>query len=201
MTSPLRLRRTTVIAVLAALLTGVMVVSATVAAAEPEPPIPYKQLDWSDFRGPAPDPLPVKDGVELKSEAVVGIGLSPWGFGAGGGLPTATAEFDPNASWVSDEPADRTPELLDHEQGHFDIAEIHVRKLQAEIDKLQKEFDGVKNQKDADKLVEKINKLEKKYRALESAEQDKYENETKHGTDPKAQAKWRKKLDKQLAGK
>jgi hypothetical protein len=91
-----------------------------------------KKLSWTDFRGP----------IEANSDAVAvtasGITFSFSvkqtndqfiGFEA-----EAQAHFYPEKSWYVKEKGD--DHILAHEQLHFDITELHVRKLRYEISKL-----------------------------------------------------------------
>ncbi|HEX2900698.1 MAG TPA: DUF922 domain-containing protein [Bacteroidia bacterium] len=76
------------------------------------------RLGWEDFQA-KPDRLSNMDALTES-----GITFS-WSCDYRGFSVEAYAIFVPSGSWVK-EP---TPSLLLHEQGHFDITEIHARKL------------------------------------------------------------------------
>ncbi len=164
-------------------------------AALAAPEIPWRKLTWADFTAPPPNPLPSDGDVTIKAESSVGLSLSSWDCPRGP-LPTAQAVFDSGQSWVA--PNAGTPELLAHEQGHFDIAQIYALKLQQEINKLADDLAKAKDKDDCDKLTKKIDDLYDKYDKQQRAEQDKYEKDTNHGTNADAQAKWQKKIAKDL---
>jgi hypothetical protein len=89
----------------------------------------HRPLRWMDFRGP-PDPKAPARHVAATASSLV------WTYAyeseSDGKHCTfritelhASAVFDPKGSWVK--PGHRTPAVLRHEQGHFDITEIHRR--------------------------------------------------------------------------
>ena len=93
--------------------------------------------------------------------------------------------FDRKKSWVYE----KDPDLLAHEQLHFDIAELYARKIRKKVAALQAE-----NNKDLGYYNTEINKL-----LLESNEMDmQYDMETLHGGIKAKQMEWRKKIDKEL---
>jgi hypothetical protein len=79
---------------------------------------PARKLQWSDFKAPAPPNAPnaalTSSGILMKF-ATNGTSL----------IFEITCSFDRNNSWGRV----KTPHILSHEQGHFDIAEVHARKL------------------------------------------------------------------------
>jgi len=66
------------------------------------PPIPYRQLSWSDFRGTPP--------IAIEASACTCTNIVI-------GMDTAYAIFDPTRSWTKTTDAD----VLRHEQFHFNI--------------------------------------------------------------------------------
>ena len=87
-----------------------------------------RPLRWSDFKG-APDYL-------LNFAATTNSGMTQSYTIDGYGVldkssSKVLAHFYPTFSWYK--PADTTAVILRHEQSHFDITEIHVRKLRKRI--------------------------------------------------------------------
>jgi hypothetical protein len=94
--------------------------------------------------------------------------------------------FDREKSWKRAE----APELLAHEQLHFDLAELYARKIRQKIAELQKA--GVTDVKSYNLEVQKL--------LTESNEVDmKYDIETLHGALDKKQAEWADSIKKELS--
>lgn len=93
--------------------------------------------------------------------------------------------FDRQKSWVFE----KDPDLLAHEQLHFDIAELYARKIRQKVATLQSQ-----NNKDLSHYNYEINKL-----LTESNEMDlKYDMETLHGGISVKQSEWRSKINQEL---
>jgi hypothetical protein len=92
------------------------------------------------------------------------------------------AYFNKRESWTKDT---NSFNLLNHEQGHFDIIEVRARMIRQEIQKLKNEdnFDL----QDYEDAIAKIT-------AQNDSLNDKYDLETRHGTDYEAQSKWNGKI-------
>jgi hypothetical protein len=88
------------------------------------------------------------------------------------------ASFDPQKSWMKK----KSPEVLAHEQLHFDITEVFTRKLYHDIVE--------KNSADKKELT---NLFQQKNKECEEMQQQ-YDDETDHGTIEEAQAKWKEKI-------
>jgi predicted secreted Zn-dependent protease len=84
-----------------------------------------------------------------------------------------------------------SPALLAHEQLHFDIAEVFARKLRLKLSQLS--YSPENYQEKMDGVFEKI---------LAEMEEihDRYDRETEHGLDEKAQQKWAQMVEKKLIG-
>jgi hypothetical protein len=139
----------------------------------------FYKLSWKDFKGqPAENaagdagtvvqikakPFMVKDKVEYDVQTF----------------------FDREKSWKRAE----APELLAHEQLHFDLAELYARKIRQKVAELQKA--GVNELKAYNLEVQKL--------LSESNEADmKYDIETLHGTLDKKQAVWAASIKTELA--
>jgi len=93
-------------------------------------------------------------------------------------------------SWVkSDEKSD---DLLRHEQGHFDIAEVYARKFRKKLKEEGKEICKSKDPKT--EIDNRFNDIEEEW----GATADKYDSETKHGADRDKQKEWDEKIQKCL---
>jgi hypothetical protein len=139
----------------------------------------FYKLSWKDFKGQPADnaagdagtvvqikakPFMVKDKIEFDVQTF----------------------FDREKSWKRAE----APELLAHEQLHFDLAELYARKIRQKIAELQKA--GVNELKAYNLEVQKL--------LSESSETDmKYDIETLHGALDKKQAAWAASIKTELA--
>jgi predicted secreted Zn-dependent protease len=79
--------------------------------------------------------------------------------------------------------------ILKHEQGHFDITEVFCRKLKKELSKIIPLRSSV--QLDVNALFQQINLANDRM-------QEKYDEETDYGRDPKAQRRWSKFIHAEL---
>lgn len=98
---------------------------------------------------------------------------------------TATAFFFKNLSWVYKE----DDSLLVHEQLHFDIAELHARKIRTEFEKLKKQ------------KIANFNSYSAAYARVWEAclqMQRLYDQETNHGIIVEENKRWEKKISKLL---
>ena len=88
-----------------------------------------------------------------------------------------------NESWVRNDKKNSAG-LLEHEQGHFDLNELHVRKLRLKI-----------TSKTTIKQVEKL--IQEAYQ-LSSEGQNLFDKETNHGIDKIKQKEWLIRISKEL---
>lgn len=142
-----------------------------------------EKLTWSDFTG--------ESNTSSKYHASTQSGVqygSSWS-GSSNELTlnfTVFAYFDKTRSWVK--PWKGTERLLEHEQLHFDISELHARKL-----------------KQALSTYAFTKRHEKEVKALftenteaRNAMQAKYDLETDHMVNREAQARWEKYIAEEL---
>ena len=103
------------------------------------------------------------------------------------------AYFDPTESWVVR--GSRSEYLLQHEQLHFDITELHARKLR----KLLQDHQGMESRKFREKrLWHWVNeKHEEVYQEM-VAMQDQYDKETDHSLISSRQKEWESRINKAL---
>lgn len=111
----------------------------------------------------------------------------------------------PEKSWLDPESYDDA-ELLQHEQGHFDLTEIQRRQLQLRLDGLRAEGklamkevfgpDRSETQLQADMerqrelLQQRLNEAVEVARQLEAEAQKRYDRDTFHGINKEQQAHW-----------
>jgi hypothetical protein len=93
--------------------------------------------------------------------------------------------------------------LMDHEQGHFDITQLHARRWQRHADGLisKAALRGVGATQEAaqQSLQSHLDRELKPINEAWEAEQIRYDQETNHGSDSKRQAEWRERLNRELA--
>lgn len=141
---------------------------------------PGERLSWDDFKG-SPDRYTYMDAVTES-----GIVFN-WSCDYRGFHPDVFAMFDPHKSWVKRSGA--SDYLLSHEQAHFDITEIHARKLRKRLDETPNpcRMGSRGIQSIADQIYQ------------ESADmQNQYDKETYHSKNTKVQKEWLQKIDKEL---
>lgn len=140
-------------------------------------------LTWSDFKG-----APVYDS-EFHANTNSGFSYT-WSYKTTNGEVDLQYEvystFYPNGSWVH--PDHKTDKLLKHEQAHFDISEIHARKLRKAM---QAYKPGRNIRKDLQKLYN--------YIELERVKmQGEFDLESAHSMNSQAEMKWQAHIAKEL---
>lgn len=134
-----------------------------------------ERLTWADFRGQAgpADPLHALTSSDLDVQVSC----------ADDDLHVAVqAVFRPLESWSKS--TDSAP-LLRHEQLHFDLTEVHARLLRQTLLTTRMSCD------DARKLLKPM--IDAAFKTWQR-EEDRYDTETSHGLDQKAQAKWEEQV-------
>ena len=164
-----------------------------------------RKLMKSDFRGRVPAHAANTSLSWLKIDA-------SWECEGGKLFATARATFDPSRSWWRAVGGDvwqsagerasgasrtqvdarrsmvqRDVQLLQHEQLHFDLAEIAVRRIRSRFDDLSDACDAAGGTEAIQQAVVQID------RELED-EQRRYDRETNHGVNPVAQDQWRRRI-------
>jgi hypothetical protein len=145
------------------------------------------KLHWVDFRGEAD----IKSPFLAYTSTIISLKYSIQ-FKGSNVIPEfyVTCAFNCNKSWArKDKPDLLNASLLDHEQLHFDIAELTARKLRKALhnqkftkDNYQYKIEGIRNSilKDGENM------------------QERYDKETGHGTHIKEQALWKKRVEQEL---
>lgn len=137
-----------------------------------------KKLSWDDFKGNA-----------LKTGDVAALTATHLGFSyniVNGKISyTIECRFEKNKSWGKV----KTNWILNHEQGHFDIAEIFSRKLFKAVSAYR--FNRATFQSDLDIIYQKIVEEKDQYQQL-------YDLETDHSRNKLKQEEWWKKISEDL---
>ncbi len=161
-------------------------------------PLAQEVIEWSagrrlgkdDFRGRAPANAANASLSWLNIDAA-------WECQAGVLITSARATFDPSRSWWRTSGGnawDRRArqgslqldlQLLEHEQLHFDIAETAARKLRRRFTEFAETCDDPEKRESIGKMVVDVD------RELQE-EQQRYDRETRHGTDVRAQDRWKR---------
>ncbi len=162
-----------------------------------------RPLAWSDFKGQA-DPNAEPHTAALTA-ASVSLGYE---LEVRGGrrceleivrIETA-AEFHPEHSWVRD--GARTAAILEHEQGHFDLAEVFRAVLEREAAALvgrPQRCPGDRNMAAIEAEVgERVGEIRERVFADLERVQAQYDTETGHGTVPDAQRAWTARIREAL---
>lgn len=145
-----------------------------------------KSLKWSDFSG--------KPDENSSYHATTNSGISySWSLRSS----EVKAElfykvetfFYPDLSWVK--PGKNSLILLAHEQIHFDITELHGRKLRKIMDEYAPD-----HKTDHKKVLERIYQNNETSRRLM---QEKYDRETGHGQNEEAQTQWEMFIEVELS--
>lgn len=139
-----------------------------------------RKLSWEDFKGPVD--------TESKNAALTSSAINiEFGYDESGLEYSIKCSFNKQKSWVRI----RNTDVLAHEQGHFDLAELHARKL----------FKAMKAYKFNAKTVS--NDVNKIYDSLMNAHheaQNKYDSETDYSRNKVKQEEWQKKIAEELVG-
>lgn len=137
-----------------------------------------KKLTWSDYKaGPNPN-----SDAAASTTTYLGIeyNISQDGMGF-----KIQCRFSRTRSWGRH----KSEYILQHEQGHFDIAEIFARKLNKEM--LEYKFNKKTYAKDLDKIYNDLMKEKEET-------QNKYDRESNHSIIKEKQMEWLKKINEML---
>ena len=143
---------------------------------------PGIKLTWNDFKGEAHDDDPA-DALTYSSNQT-----TFQSFGLGNRIEVegfVTCYFIKTKSWVKH--AKESDYLLNHEQRHFDLAEVGARELRKKFK--QSHFTNENFKKETSLL---INETDEKYKKL----QVQYDTETNHSRIEDKQEEWNKKIDR-----
>lgn len=139
-----------------------------------------RQITWEDFKGRAPSSSPY---VAMTWSA---IRFAYAGEGSNLSISVETV-FDPKQSWKK---KNITDFILKHEQGHFDLTEIHSRMLRKDIQETKfKKYESI------DTDLQKL--FQKNFNACDKM-QDQYDKETDHSKKKEQQLEWDIKIQYML---
>jgi len=142
-----------------------------------------KPLDWKHFKG---SPL-TTDTYAASSATGLSQGYELDGNGVLNKSGTkVTAHFYPEFSWYKAKDTSRL--LLRHERAHFDITEIHARKLRKRIS----EFTFTSNSKE--EITALYNQVEKERQVM----QKQFDQETNHSRNKEQEVAWENIIAKML---
>ena len=147
---------------------------------------PRRLLTWADFKGQPPEDDSV---VAARTNYTIIDGVRC----AGGKFEyRVVAAFRTNDSWVRHAilrtPAD-SARALRHEQTHFDLSEVHARRLRRYFAELMAPCNM-----SSDDLSSAANRMEREEKAAQSL----YDGETDNGRNAAQQARWAKEVDARL---
>ncbi|MDO1501131.1 DUF922 domain-containing protein [Winogradskyella maritima] len=145
-----------------------------------------RKLKWVDFKRPAQSgsdaaamtSAGITFGYSLRQRVVNGPII---GFNT-----DVKAYFYPQKSWVKK--GSNTPYILSHEQLHFDLTELYVRKFRKRITELEL----------SDNIKAELKELQIQINKELNEEQFLYDIQTNHSIRKDAQAEWSKKIKAEL---
>ncbi len=158
-------------------------------------------LTWDDFQG-EPPVVPGEEGARIAVRLGFAFEYLP-SFDPQSGKwkahltkVTVTNVMDRSASWVL--PEQKTPELLNHEQRHFDLNEVYRRLAEAELQRhvCRLEAMGATENEAKENLGGMIGDVLDKFDKKCDEVEEQYDTETDHGRNAEQQAEW----DKRIAG-
>ncbi|MBC7901806.1 MAG: DUF922 domain-containing protein [Gemmatimonadaceae bacterium] len=147
-----------------------------------ESSLPWKatrKLNWNDFKGKVPE------GSTVAALTSARINFK-YGYSIRQGLNyEISCFFEKNSSWGRV----KNDHILSHEQGHFDITEIHARKLHRDLKKYK--FNHATASKDINAIYQNIVNQQNDM-------QNEYDDESNFSRDKARQAEWLKKIQDEL---
>ncbi|GAB5399667.1 MAG: hypothetical protein Aureis2KO_12520 [Aureisphaera sp.] len=142
-----------------------------------------RKLTWDDFRGTP------SGAEEFVASTNSGVSFS-FSYSERNGVPKVEYEiksnFYPDLSWYR--PAKVSDYILGHEQLHFDISELHARKLRKGLSELSH------NREFGDKSKEIYEQMEAERRAM----QNQYDSDSDHSNIEAEEFRWRVYVKEQL---
>ena len=131
-----------------------------------------RKLTWDDFKAP---PDPASSNAALTSSSI----NVEFGYDDEELQYTIKCRFDKNKSWVRI----HNHVILSHEQGHFDIAELHARKLNQALKAYR--FN-------AKTVNDDVNRIYDSVMSIHHSAQREYDKETDFSRNKEKQAQWLK---------
>jgi hypothetical protein len=149
-------------------------------------------IEWNETGKLSWDDYSATPNSEADESAVTWIYFDySWECKNGKFTVTVKAFFDRQQSWVK--AGDKSPELLQHEQGHFDLAEVFARRLKQSLACLTDPCG------DLEATQTLFDQLVKANQDNFASEQVLYDQETGSGTNPSKQSEWDAKIANDLS--
>lgn len=163
-----------------------LLLSVNVSLAQLQPFDPQQYIEWNEFYKLSWDNFEAKPSEDIFGDAGTAVKIVARPYKAGKKIGyNVYVLFDRSKSWTFE----KDPNLLAHEQLHFDIAEVTARRIRKKV----VEF-SARDEKDLSSYNKAINKL-----LEESNEIDRrYDMETLHGAIASKQAYWQAQIEKEL---
>lgn len=141
-----------------------------------------RRLTKADFRGRVPASTPNAALSWINIEA-------SWECDRESLVTTVRAAFDPSRSWwrAAHGRMQLEAQLLEHEQLHFDLAEVVARQI-------RKRFGEFKNACSEPGGTEPIHEMVARADYELQEEQQRYDRETSHGMNARAQEQWKRRI-------
>lgn len=143
------------------------------------------RLTWEDFRGSIPSG---RGSVAAETSCGIGFETNVISHGVPAHFRVYNT-FSMQRSWVR--PDAMTREVLEHEQGHFDLCELYTRKLRARFNAAE----GIT----PENLKRITHSVWAEVHGEYAEQQEQYEEETAHGLNRDRQIAWTERLEKELA--
>ena len=140
-------------------------------------------LKWEDFEASPKKSLPYKANTNS------GLSFSWNATESSGGIILTYkvgSNFYPKRSWVKE--IEEVDYLLAHEQLHFDITELHARKLRKVLS----------NYEPGPKMKKVLNNIYSEIEQQRQQMQNQFDKETNHSINKESEYKWRKFVEKEL---
>ena len=140
-------------------------------------------LKWEDFKANPKKHLPYKantnSGLSFSWNATKSSDETIFTYEVG-------SNFYPKRSWVKE--IEEVDYLLAHEQLHFDITELHSRKLRK----------ALSNYEPGPKMKKELNDIYSEIELQRQQMQNQFDKETNHSINKEAEYQWRKFVEKEL---
>jgi hypothetical protein len=148
---------------------------------------PETKLNWDDFLAEAPS----RNSFAAFTYTLINMEYSAT-ITEGKVIPSFKiyAAFNRRRSWVKNQKEARTPEILAHEQAHFDISEITARRLRKAL--LTETYSRKS-------LEQKINSIYQVTVQAGDEMQALYDQESDHGLNKAQQLKWSNRVKNELS--
>jgi hypothetical protein len=195
--------RGVVVAVVAATLSSLLASLALADGAQPVPWSAERPLTWADFLGsPSPDDSPTIAAqthilLNYRYQYVSSYDSSAKQYCARIYVAALQVDcmFDPLGSWVRSDA--RTARVLNHEQRHFDLANVYAVKIRTAIGNAAAY--GSTSEAAQEALKAQVQSIASGLAQRWHETDDSYESETANGTNAAAQTVWDQRIDSWLA--